>query len=85
MAALKRIGAGRVAALVEQANQVFPAMDPPRRQSTRRSLLDILGGKAGVELDRLDQEFFEYPDDLSQLLFDYVMAHKPAFADLSGG
>jgi hypothetical protein len=35
-----------------------------------------------AKLDALDQEFYSYPDDMTDLLFSYVSAHPEEFGDL---
>jgi hypothetical protein len=35
-----------------------------------------------AKLDSLDQEFYSYPDEVTDLLFSYVSAHPQEFGDL---
>ena len=37
------------------------------------------------QLDDLDAEFYNYPDDLTNLLYTYVSVNPTAFGPLSGG
>ena len=49
------------------------------------SILDSLG-EAGQELlNTLDSQFFEYPDNLTELLFEYVSHHPEAFGRVPPG
>ncbi len=42
-------------------------------------------GQTAEELDSLDSEFYEYPDNLTKLLYQYVAANQSTFGKLSGG
>jgi hypothetical protein len=74
--ALKRIGAHKCAKIVHCANDLFPRGEPPRDQRERQNLWSSICEESMEQLDELDQEFFQYPDDLSSLLYDYVMNHR---------
>jgi Domain of unknown function (DUF4375) len=48
------------------------------------------GGRiAGIQhlgaLEELDQEFFRYPENLSELLFAYVATHPELFGEVEAG
>jgi hypothetical protein len=70
--ALKAIGARQIAGIVAQANGIFPSSCPPRDRDKRQALLDTFGPEKKALLERLDQEFFRYPDNLTELLYEYV-------------
>ncbi len=70
--ALEKIGATRAARIVRAANAVFPGGIPPSDQSARQCLLDSLDDDQRARLERLDDEFYAYPDDLTALLFAFV-------------
>ncbi len=77
--ALRTIGAPRFAEIVSAANAIFgasgPSSDRARRQDQRESLSE-------VQLDTLsdlDNQFYEYPEDLEGLLRAYVSEHRSAF------
>jgi hypothetical protein len=74
--ALKSIGAHRAADIVREANQVFEGKVPPEDAKSRVAALDALDDKAIATLDRLDRDFYAYPDDLTELLFEYVHRHR---------
>ena len=76
VAALKRIGAMRCAALVEQANVVFGEGGPSKDRDKRQKQVARLGKGAASLWNELDQAFFEYPDKLAMLLREYVAAHR---------
>lgn len=67
-AALRAIGASNCADIVGRAVALV-------RQS---GSVDVSG-----QLDGLDSEFYEYPDDLTELLYDYVSANVATFGSFS--
>jgi len=70
--ALRRIGAARMAAIVEEANAEFGPDGPPRPRAARMELVRRLTDSQKARLDALDRRFYEYPDDLSRLLCDFL-------------
>jgi hypothetical protein len=74
--ALRAIGAGTMAGIVEQANAQFGAGGPPADRDERQSALDKIGAKAEEAWNELDGRFMDYPDNLTELLYAYVQAHK---------
>jgi hypothetical protein len=70
--ALKTIGAHKTARIAEDANGVFPRPHPPRDRDERQALLDALLPEQKAVLDNLDEQFYRYPDNLTELLHDYV-------------
>jgi hypothetical protein len=82
--ALKAIGAQACAGIVERALRVVSPHPLPRDQSLREQLVDRLGPDERDLLEALDQEFFAYPDNLTDLLFDYVRARPKVFGRVDG-
>jgi hypothetical protein len=74
--ALERIGASKMAAIVRRANAVFSGGSPPTEPVQRQQALESAGRSALQILDEIDQDFYQYPDDLTSLLFDFVIAHR---------
>ena len=73
-AALRAIGAERMASIVDRANSLFPE-GPPADRSVRQNFLE--GIDPDTELfEELDKEFYSYPDDLSALLYRFVTEHR---------
>ena len=70
--ALRSIGADRMAALAEEANSVFGPGGPPRDWETRRAQVRQFSDEVQERLDRLDSQFYEYPDDIRKLLQAYL-------------
>ena len=81
--ALRLIGAERMAALSAKAiDTAFPAglPDDPEEIS---SLASSLTEEIRFQLDEIDAEFMRYPDNLTELLFTYVMTHENTFGPVS--
>lgn len=80
--ALEQIGAFETARLVKRAMGVFGSDGMPGDQEDRASVLESLSEGAFLLLEELDAEFVEYPDDLTELLYDYVIANRAAIHGL---
>jgi hypothetical protein len=80
--ALRRIGAKAAASLAERALRVVSSDSLPHEQDAREQIIEGLAEDAHAELAELDEEFFAYPDDLTELLFAFVEAHPEAFGPI---
>lgn len=74
--ALENIGARQMAAIVRQANAVFPDGQPSSTQEKRHQQLDALSDESKAVWKQLDENFFDYPDDLTELLYDFVQKYR---------
>ena len=74
--ALKAIGAHRTAKIVQEANRVLGEGELPGDAKQRVQVLDELDDPGLATLDRLDRDFYAHPDDLLDLLYEYVRRHK---------
>lgn len=73
--ALETIGAPRTASICNRAIlTAFPTGLPTTVESIRSVATDF-SDEILAELEPLDQEFFSYPHNLTDLLFKYVSAH----------
>lgn len=71
--ALERIGASSAARITREAVAVaFPSGVVPSDQDARWEALDDDDESTEEALSALDHEFYDYPDDLTHLLFLYV-------------
>jgi hypothetical protein len=70
--ALRGIGAGHTAAIVEHANSEFGPSGPSVDHAIREQQLLDLGDAAEEQFELLDSEFLEYRDNLSSLLAVYM-------------
>ncbi len=77
--ALREIGATQTAALAEAANNVFRPQGPPTDREARAQALARLGATATDALKALDAKFYEYPDNLEELLRQFVERNRDDF------
>ena len=76
LAALERIGAHQMAALVREANACFGPAGPSSDPDTRATQMDAIGSSAEERWRTLSEQFFGYPDDLTSLMRAFVSAHR---------
>jgi hypothetical protein len=81
-AALQRIGATKCADIVNRALRVVSPEPLPEDQAARQEIVEALGDAAQDALESLDQEFFVYPDNLTELLFLFVGSHPEVFGSV---
>ena len=77
--AFKKIGASKTAGIVRRANSVFKNECPPKNWTARQDELLALPESATEMLRRLDNEFYKYDEDLSILLYEFVIKHRGEF------
>jgi hypothetical protein len=82
--ALRRIGAAKCADIVARAIATVSEDTLPEDQESREQLIEGLDSEASDALESLDQEFFGYPNDLTELLFEYVHSNPQAFGTIGG-
>jgi hypothetical protein len=76
--ALRAIGAQKTAAIVQDALALVPERLPAdldSRWKVMHSLPDVID----KQFEALDNQFFAYPDDITELLFAFVAAHPDVF------
>lgn len=78
-AALKRIGANQCAGIVERAIRTVCEGAVPSDAHGWEGLIAGMSDEGSETLDGLDSEFFKYPDDLTELLFEFVREHPKVF------
>ena len=77
--ALETIGAPKTAEICRRAlATAFPAGLPRTFESIRSAAAEFTGDTL-AKLESLDQEFFAYPHNLTDLLFAYVSEHPEEF------
>ena len=80
--ALEIIGAPETADICRRAIAVaFPEGLPQSEEAIRAAAADF-SAEIRQMLEPLDQEFFSYPHDLTDLLFTYVSQHPEEFGQL---
>lgn len=78
--ALRRIGANSCAEIVDSAIALVSPI--PANEEARIEAIDA-ALEADEELfEELDNQFFEYPDNLTELLFEYVSQHPDEFGEV---
>lgn len=80
--ALEAVGALACRAIVQQALGILPPLPLPPAGDQRDAALAALGEAQLAELERLDQAFFAYPDDLTELLFKFAVERPETFGQL---
>jgi hypothetical protein len=80
--ALETIGAPKTADICRRAiSAAFPAGLPKRPEDISSAAADF-SDEVTEALEPLDNEFFEYPHNLTNLLFAYVSKHTEEFGEL---
>lgn len=77
--ALKTIKATKTANLLSRANATFPNEIVPKNRMERQETQLLYEKKIEPELDKLDQQFYQYSDNLSDLLISFVKDHQKDF------
>jgi Domain of unknown function (DUF4375) len=82
VAALEEIGAPKTASICQRAiATAFPTGLPQKVDSIRSAAADF-SEETLEKLEPLDEEFFSYPHDLTDLLLAYVKRHPDEFGTL---
>ena len=81
--ALRRIGAQTCAGVVERALRTASPSPLPISQDAREKLMDSLSDSDREQLEAIDSDFFAYPDNLTDLLFAYVMSNPDTFGPVT--
>jgi hypothetical protein len=81
--ALEKIGATNVAALAKQANSIFANGEPPVDSAIRQPQVQNLTAEQKSFLDQLDQKIYKRSDNLTELLFDFVMKNRAEIQGLN--
>ncbi len=80
--ALNTIGAPKTADICQRAiAAAFPSGLPPTVEAIQAAASDFSDETLG-SLEPLDQEFFSYPHNLTDLLFAHVSAHPEEFGNV---
>jgi hypothetical protein len=79
--ALRAIGAHQCADIVQEALTLIPT-SLPEDLDARWDAMDSLPDLTSEQISALDDRFFAYPDNLTELLFDFVAAHPNVFGPI---
>lgn len=77
--AFTEIGALSAARICQKALSVFPGSVPADCEQ-RRALLEEAGEGADALLNECDDEFLEYPEDLTALYYAFLMKNRKRFS-----
>ena len=77
-AALRSIGAEQAAAICDRAFLAFGHPIPEDR-TEREAFLDDAPDEIDDILSQCDSDFYAYPDNLLNLCYDFIMAHRDEF------
>jgi hypothetical protein len=80
--ALRRVGANRCADVVTRALHAVSSGPLPDEQLAREQIINALDQESQEALEAIDQEFFAYPDNLTELLVEYVRSNPEVFGEV---
>lgn len=80
--AFEKIGASKTASIIRRANSVFGNSGPAKDRTTRQKQLDSLTESGKEKLKGLDDEFYEYHEDIDKLLYEFVVKNDAKFLDV---
>jgi len=76
---LKLIGANKFAKILQKAIDQFPNKTVPQDDEERQEIVEQIEEKSDEVWNKLDDKFYEYPEDLNQLNINYIMQNKDFF------
>jgi hypothetical protein len=77
--ALEEIKANQIAEILNSAIKAFPTLPIPKDTEQRRELMEDIPKNISETWDKLDDEFYEYPENLAGLVIEYVKTNKKEF------
>jgi len=72
---LKEINAPKMANILNEAIEVFPIAPIPKDTEKRRTLMEDLPENISDRWDMLDHNFYEYPENLAELVINSTLRH----------
>jgi hypothetical protein len=76
---LKIIKANKMAEILQRANSEWPDRTVPKDRTLRQNLQETIEEQADIVWEQCDNDFYQYLDDIVELLLDYVKLHKSEF------
>jgi hypothetical protein len=80
--ALRRIGADKCAGIVDRALTFLSSVRSSYQPNSIERCVASISDEVQTKLCVLDEEFFAYPDSLTELLFDFVRSHPNTFGKI---
>jgi len=77
--ALFEIGANKTAEIVKKANSEFENGTIPKNSIERRNKLELIKEKSEENWNKCDSQFYEFQDNLAELLIVFVTKNKQDF------
>jgi hypothetical protein len=77
--ALKSIGALNAAQMLETAISYWPEKKVPKDIQKRRDIIDQIADAINPKLEKLDDQYLVYPDNINELMIEYVKKNKSSF------
>lgn len=77
--ALRTIGAIKMSEIVNKANSAWPNQTVPKDRTERQNIQETIGEQANTVWELCDNQFYEYPDNITELLLKYVNQNKADF------
>jgi hypothetical protein len=68
-----------MAEILQRANSEWPDRTVPKDRTLRQNLQETIEEQADIVWEQCDNDFYQYPDDIVELLLDYVKLHKSEF------
>jgi Domain of unknown function (DUF4375) len=76
---LKAIGADKTADILQKAIDQFPGKTVPKDRDERVEIVEQIEETDNEVWEELDENFFEYEDDLNTLNIEYIKKYKAFF------
>jgi Domain of unknown function (DUF4375) len=80
--ALKEIGADACADIVNRALAIVCGNKSPTDSAKLKAAIEAMNDKTRVKLEAVDNDFFAYPDNLTNLLFEFVRKNPKDFGSV---
>ena len=78
---LKEIKAPKIAEMLNQAINAFPSLPVPKDRQVRELVVSDVSQKVLDTWSKLNQEFYQYPENLYELLAEYVKENREKFEE----
>jgi hypothetical protein len=79
--AFERIGANYTADIIKRANSLFKSGKPSKVMVKRLGELNKFTVYTRQKMLKLEQEYYEYHDDLETLLYNFILQHRDELAE----
>ena len=77
--AYKTIGAHKTVKIIEEAFKIFPVNPIPKDNEKRQDILENVDEETSKKWNLLEDKFYEYEENISGLLLEFVKKNKSEF------